>query len=151
MTRAACLLFVAAALAGCGGSGRSERSSSQPARKPPDTGLASRTGPGARVCGFMSVGPYTASDVEMHGLTCPQAATAVKAYLSGRGGTRAHESCMRKHRGAPRGTRAYCFVTMRAAGGWIKFIKGGRHGRRAPRPVVHLEPGDDRDFGREAR
>jgi hypothetical protein len=156
----AALVTLGVGTVGCSSSSHRKPAPTSPRpvhRTRPDVGLAAVGDPRMRVCGYMTVGPYTASDVEMHGFTCPQTAGLVKTYLSGGslppGLNTGRASCdakLRPH--APLGTQVDCAVTIRGTSGAIFFFfSGGRPGHGAPQPRTGLDPpGDERDFGQEA-
>ena len=157
LTGAAALGLILGAV-GCGSSSAGSRShpttrpSSPRARQ--DIGLPSQGNPRDRVCGYMKVGSFTASDVTMAGLTCQETARLIKDYLSGKPlppGVNASQSCDPKLRGGPPGTDVHCAVRVRASSGAIRFFKGGRAGHPPPQPLAGLDPpGDERNFGYEA-
>lgn len=149
-------LLATSTVVGCGESAKAPAAhpKGRTDSSPTDIGLPARAAPaGVRICGFLSEGSYTASQVEIRRLTCPLAAETVRQYLrAGAPGVPAwhvDRSC-HSSAGAPRGTDAGCNVQLverhtsppRA----LRFLEGGHRGRPAPRPVLRLQPGDDRDL-----
>jgi hypothetical protein len=155
LARIVTLGLVAATLGACGSDRTRTDTASATAPPKADRGLQARNGngPDVRICGFLSEGKYTASQVEMTQLTCPQTALVVKSFLAagleGPAGWSARVS-QGPRRGAPPGTHANRYVRLRRAGSpgkvLIAFLLGeGKHGR-SPNPVVRLQAGDDRDI-----
>jgi hypothetical protein len=146
---------VGVTLAACG-SGNTHTATVS-ATPPPtvDRGAPARSpgGPGERICGFLSEGRYTASQVEMIHLTCPRAALVVKSFLAAglksRPGWSGHVS-RGPRAGAPPGTNANRFVRLirhgPPGGAGIAFLVGEGKPGRPPNPVVRLQAGDDRDI-----
>jgi hypothetical protein len=153
-----CITVVVAGSSGCGASGRSHTAATQGNTTPKArsvTNQPSRGGrTGVRVCGYMRAGSYTASVVEVVDVTCAQAAKVVRTYLLGSArvanGWRPHQSCIRRRRGAPPAGAGACSVVEVSGRRRVWFFKTGRRGRRPPGPMVHTEPGDDRDFAKGA-
>jgi hypothetical protein len=140
----------ASILVGCGSDTGSPSRPAAPNQKR-DIGQRARGGEGQRICGWLSAGGYTASQIEMVGLTCRKAASLVREYI--RAGHRSSGGWNGRRRcgyaaGAPGGTGAGCFVKLvNAKGQFVSFVEGGSRKLAKPPPaLVNLQPGDGREL-----